>query len=103
MKWSFIITEDLEKIRIKSVANWKSIYDPLHCKIIHEELSVSCCRLLYIILLKKPTSDNWNPLKKSRGYNDLALKLKWDQCRNLVKIHYDQYLFSFTTVCVYYV
>ena len=29
MKWSFIITEDLEKIRIKNVANWKSIYDPL--------------------------------------------------------------------------
>lgn len=29
MKLSFIITGDLEKIRIKNVANWKSIYDPL--------------------------------------------------------------------------
>ena len=68
MKWSFIITEDLEKIRIKSVANWKSIYDPLHCKIIHEELSVSCCRLLYIILLKKPTSEQTTEiLWKSQG------------------------------------
>ena len=57
MKLSFIITGDLEKIRIKNVANWKSI-TILYCKIIHEELRISCCRLLYIILLKKPSSDN---------------------------------------------